>query len=60
LRPDVQGLQEIRLAGAVRPDGEYEPSSQVELEALIGAKVGEPDAFDDQSGRRPADTIELS
>jgi hypothetical protein len=52
LRADVQRLEEVRLAGAVRPDGENEPGSQLELESLVGAEVSEPDVLDDQPGSR--------
>ena len=48
LRRDVDGLEEVRLAGAVRPRDEDEPGLERELEAGVGADVPERDLRDDQ------------
>jgi hypothetical protein len=44
----VERLEQIRLTGAVRPDGEYKPGQEIEFESLVRAEVGEPDVLDDQ------------
>ena len=51
LRADVQRLEQVRLAGAVRPDDEHEPRLEVEVEPGVRAEVAERDVRDDQPGR---------
>jgi hypothetical protein len=48
LRPDVQGLEQVRLSRSVGPDGEYEPRLEVQLERRIRAEVAKRDRADDQ------------
>ena len=48
LRADVQRLEEVRLAGAVRPRDENEPRLERELEPGIRPEVAERDLGDDQ------------
>jgi hypothetical protein len=48
LRPDVKRFEQVRLAGAVRPDGEHEARLQRELELGVGAKVTKRNRRDDQ------------
>ena len=52
LRREVHGLEQVRLAHAVRADYEDEPGLQCQLEPLVGAKVAERGRLDDQPGRR--------
>jgi len=49
LRADVQRLEQVRLADAVRPDRKNEPRLQLQLEPFIRAKVAQRDAGDDQA-----------
>ena len=51
LRAHVDGLEEIRLAGAVGTRDEDEPRDEVELLASIRAEVGQAEVCDDQSAR---------
>jgi hypothetical protein len=48
LRPDVDRLEQIRLARAVAADGQQEPGRQLQLERRIRAVVAERDFPDDQ------------
>src|SRR5207237_1442093 len=48
LRPHVHGLEQVRLAGAVRPGHEHETRLQRNLEACVRADVAQRNAFDDQ------------
>jgi hypothetical protein len=41
---EVDRLEQVRLAGAVRPEHDGEPIAELRLRALVGAKVAEPDA----------------
>ena len=56
LRTDVQRLEQIRLAGPVRPDDKYEARLQLELEPSVRAEISQRDLVDDQAltgqGRR--------
>jgi hypothetical protein len=45
---DVETLEQIRLAGAVGPDGKDDPRLEIELEGRIGAVVPERERPDDQ------------
>jgi hypothetical protein len=58
LRREVDGLEQVGLAGAVRPGHEYEPRLQRELEPLVRAHVANRDDSEDhparfRSGRGP-------
>jgi hypothetical protein len=44
----VQRLEEVRLAGAVRPDDENEPRREVEVECDVRPKVAERDVIDER------------
>ena len=48
LRADVQRLEQVRLAGAVRPGDEDEPRLERELEPGVRPEVAERDLGDDQ------------
>jgi hypothetical protein len=51
LRADVERLEEIRLACAVRPRDEHDPGLELELEACVRAEVALRDfAGDEGSG----------
>ena len=52
LRADMECLEQIRLAGTVRPDDEREPRLQAELEPGIRAEVAKRDRRDDQPASR--------
>ena len=52
LRRDMEALEQIRLAGAVRSDRQDEPLTQAELEARVRAVVAERELLDDQPARR--------
>ncbi len=52
LRADVQRLEQVRLAGAVRARHEHEARFEGEVERRVGAKVAERDPGDDQPARR--------
>src|SRR5438105_1949968 len=52
LRRDVQRLEQVRLACAVRPRREDEPRPERELEPLVRPEAAERDRLDDQPGRR--------
>ena len=52
LRRDVQRLEQVRLACAVRPGREHEPRPERELEPLVRPEAAERDRLDDQPGRR--------
>jgi len=54
LRASVQRLEQVCLAGTVRPDDEDEPCLQVEVERAVGADVPERDLRDDQLVRPAA------
>ena len=49
LRADVQRLEQVRLAGAVRADDEDDPRLQAELEPGVRAEVAQRDRRDDQT-----------
>jgi hypothetical protein len=48
LRADVQRLEQVRLAGAVLADDEYDARRERELQLRVGAVTAERDAVDDQ------------
>jgi hypothetical protein len=48
LRPDVERLEQIRLARAVPADRQYEPRGQLQLERRVRAVVAKRDFVDDQ------------
>ena len=50
LRADMERLEQIRLAGAVLTDDEYDPGGELEVEGAVRAVVPERDAADDQPG----------
>lgn len=52
LSRDVERLEEIRLACAVRAGGEDEPRLEVEVEIGVRAEVAKCEVRDDQSGSR--------
>src|SRR5207244_4519605 len=52
LRADVQRLEQVRLAGAVRADGQDETWLEVELETRVRAVVAKRDRGDDQPASR--------
>ncbi len=52
LRGNVQRLEKVRLAGAVRPGREHEPRLQGEIQGGVRAEVAKCEARDDQSGSR--------
>ena len=52
LRPDVERLEQVRLAGPVRTDHEHEPGLQLELEPSIRAEISQRDLVDDQPAPR--------
>jgi hypothetical protein len=45
----VERLEQVRLAGAVRPGDEDEAGLQDELEAFVAAEVSKRDVTDDQA-----------
>ena len=49
LRADVQRLEQVRLAGAVRADDEHEAGLELELEPRVRAEVPKRDSVDDQT-----------
>ena len=49
LRPDVQRLEQVRLAGAVRPDDQDEPRLEVEFEPRVRPDVAQGDRRNDQT-----------
>jgi hypothetical protein len=49
LRPHVQRLEQVRLAGPVRTGHEHESGLEHELEPLVAAEVAERDVADDQA-----------
>src|SRR5262249_29474097 len=49
---EMDGLEQVRLAHAVRTHDEHESGLQHQLEPLVRAKVAERSGFDDQPGRR--------
>ena len=53
LRPDVERLEQVRLAGAVFADDEDDPRGELEIEGAVRAVVPERDAADDQPGLSP-------
>jgi len=58
LGPDVECLEEVGLAGAVRAGDEDDPGLERELEPRIRAEVPERDRADDQAGlAQPASRI---
>jgi len=48
----VERLEQVRLADAVRADGEDETGAQVELQPLVRPEVAERDVLDDQCSVR--------
>jgi hypothetical protein len=52
LRPDVQRLEQVRLARAVRAHDEHEAGTELQLEPRVRADVAERDLRDDQLGSR--------
>ena len=44
LRPDVDRLEQVRLARAVPADGQHEPGGQLQLERRVRAEVAERDS----------------
>ena len=52
LRPDVQRLEEVRLARAVRAHDEDEARREIEIEPRIGAEVSERRRPNDQPASR--------
>jgi hypothetical protein len=52
LRREVQGLEQVRLAGAVLADDEDEARLQGQVEGGVRAVVPERDLLDDQPARR--------
>src|SRR5581483_6061716 len=52
LGADVKRLEQVRLAGAVRADGQDETRTQRQLEARVRAEVRERDRGDDQPASR--------
>jgi hypothetical protein len=48
LRADVQRLEQVRLAGAVRPDDKNQTRLETEVEPCVGADVAQRDFADDQ------------
>jgi hypothetical protein len=48
LRADVQRLEQVRLAGAVWSDDEYQTRLESEVEPCVGADVAQRDFADDQ------------
>jgi hypothetical protein len=53
LAADVERLEQVRLAGAVVTDDEYETGFECELEAGVRAEVAQRDRRDDQARRKP-------
>ena len=49
LGADVERLEQVRLAGAVRSDHEHQARLQLELEASVRAEISERDRVDDQA-----------
>lgn len=49
LSRDMEALEEVRLSGAVRPDGEDEAGLELELEPGVRAIVAERELLDDQA-----------
>jgi hypothetical protein len=45
----VQGLEQVRLAGAVLADDEYEARAESQVEGRVRAVVPERDLLDDQT-----------
>jgi hypothetical protein len=52
LGADVERLEQVRLAGAVRTGEEDDTGPELQLEPRIGAEVAERDPVDDQVSRR--------
>src|SRR5439155_1679522 len=50
----VQRLEQVRLAGAVRPDDEHQSRLEVEVEASVRPDVAQRNRADDQPGRLPS------
>jgi hypothetical protein len=48
----VERLEEVRLAGAVLADDEYEARAEGQVEGRVRAVVPERDPLDDQPARR--------
>ena len=57
LRRDVQRLEQVRLADAVRPDDEHDAGRERELERRVRAVVAKRDVLDDQARAQPASLI---
>ena len=51
LGPEVQRLEQVRLAGSVRAYDEHQAGLEAELQIRVRAKVSERDGVDDQPGR---------
>ena len=49
LRAEVQRLEQVRLAGAVRADDEHEPRLEGEVEPGVRAEVAQRERADDQA-----------
>jgi hypothetical protein len=45
----VQGLEQVRLAGPVRPRHQHDARLELELEPLVRAKVSEDELANDQA-----------
>jgi hypothetical protein len=45
----VERLEQIRLSGPVRADGEHEPRFETELEVRVRAELAERERLDDQA-----------
>jgi hypothetical protein len=48
LRSNVKRLEQVRLAGPVRPDGKDQTGRQLEIQSGVRAEVAERDLRDDQ------------
>jgi hypothetical protein len=51
LRAEVQRLEQVGLAGAVRTDDENESRLEIEIETRVRADVAQRDRLDDQISR---------
>ena len=60
LRADVQRLEQVRLAGAVRPGHEHEPGRELEVEPRVRAVVPKRDRGDDQPATEAPLAVPLS
>jgi len=53
LRPDMQRLEQVGLAGTVRPGDKHQTSLELQIELGIGAEVPERERSDYQAAQAP-------